>query len=74
MKLLIITNGIILMALIGLMLCNVHRKFNLVEATVVSVILALLIGMYFFGGQLAWIRFIMNAPIPESLKGILFGW
>ena len=74
MKLLIIINGSILMVLVGLMLCNVHRKLNLIAATIISVILALLVGMYFFGGQLAWIRFIMNAPIPESLKGILFGW
>lgn len=74
MKLLIILNSVILVILVFLTGCNVHRKFNLAAATVVSVILALLIGMYFFGGELVWIRFIMNAPIPESLKGILFGW
>lgn len=74
MKLLIIINGSILMVLVGLMLCNVHRKLNLIAATVVSTVLAFLIGMYFFGGQLAWIRFVMNTPIPENLKSILFGW
>lgn len=74
MNLLIIVNSVILVILIWLTGCNVYRKFNLVVATIVSVILAFLVGMYFFGGQLVWIRFIMNAPIPESLKGILFGW
>lgn len=74
MNLLIIVNSVILVILIWLTGCNVYRKFNLVVATIVSVILAFLVGMYFFSGQLVWIRFIMNAPIPESLKGILFGW
>ena len=71
---LIIINSTILMTLIGLMLCNVHRKFNLIAATVVSTVLAFLIGMYFFGGRLMWIRFVIDTPIPENLKSILFGW
>ncbi len=53
---------------------NTKRKGFLAAATISSVMFAVIIGIHFFGGELLWTRIVMNLPIPEYFKGILFGW
>ena len=50
------------------------RKGFLAAAIISSIMFAVIVGIRFFGGELLWIRIVMNLPIPEYFKGILFGW
>ena len=50
------------------------RKGFLTARLCLATISAVIVGIRFFGGELLWIRIVMNLPIPEYFKGILFGW
>lgn len=50
------------------------RKVFLAAAIISSIMIAVIIGIRFFGGELLWIRIVMNLPVPEYFKEILFGW
>lgn len=53
---------------------NTKQKGFLAAEIILSVMFAVIVGIRFFGGKLLWIRIVMNLPIPEYFKGILFGW
>ena len=73
MKLLIVL-FLALVIILFIIHLKTKRKGFLAAATIFSVMFAIIIGIRFFGGELLWIRIVMNLPIPEYFKGILFGW
>ena len=71
---LLIALSIALIVILFITHLNTKRKGFLAAATILSIMFAVIIGIRFFGGELLWIRIVMNLPIPEYFKGILFGW
>lgn len=51
-----------------------RRKLPMIVGLVVSALMAVCVGIWLVGGELLWVRFIMALPVPDSLKGVLFGW
>lgn len=71
---LLIASFITLITILFITYLKTKRKGFLAAAIILSVVFAVMIGIRFFGGELLWIRIVMNLPIPEYFKGILFGW